>query len=141
MTRGRYPADRRPDLMNVAAAVVGSAAAAQVIHRETANPHDLTATPPTAGRNVVNPRWASRPWDQADHSHHPPEPHRCGCTCEGVTVRNCPEHGERAYRYTARGRVVDAAREYFRTGGDSSAHHELLDAVAQLERARLAEEA
>lgn len=83
MTRGRYPADRNRDLMNVAAAVVGSAAAAQVVHR-------------------------------------------------GEAVRGSAD------RLTSTERaVIDAAREYARTGGE--AHHELMDAVAALERAERGE--
>lgn len=118
MTRGRYPADRRRDLMNVAAAVVGSAAAAQ----------------------VVNPRWVSVPYREADHSYHTharARDCRCICDIDYNTDPVCPEHGEHAYRYSLRDRVVDAAREYARTGGE--AHHELMDAVAALDRAERGE--
>lgn len=139
MARGRYPADRRQSLMQVAAAAASSAAAAQVVHSETADPHDLTRTLPVPQIHAVDPHWVSRPFDEADHSNHftcGDHPERCRCTCRGdQTRRYCPEHGEQAYGYDPRERVIDAAREYFRTGGDSGAHHELLDAVAQLERA------
>jgi hypothetical protein len=129
VSRGRYPSDRRNGLMQIAAAVVGSAAAAKVVHRETQNMHDMPKV-------VVDPRWIARPFVEADHSYHlHPFGLRCRCICDpdGQTERSCPEHGERAYRYTPRDRVIDAAREYARTGGE--AHHELMDAVAALEQA------
>lgn len=119
--RGQHPSDRGRQLTQLAAAVIGTVAAAQPVHQQP-----------------VNPRWVSRSWVEADHSYHPPTHHDCRCTCivigasDGATRRDCPEHGDRAYRYTPTDRVVDAAREYWRTGGDTGTHHELMDAVEAL---------
>lgn len=38
--------------------------------------------------------WTSVPWRDADHRNHPNVRHRCRCTCDAVTKRMCPEHGE-----------------------------------------------
>lgn len=38
--------------------------------------------------------WMSVPWREADHRKHPPERHNCRCSCEAMTDRLCPEHGQ-----------------------------------------------
>lgn len=135
MSRGRYPADRNRDLMNLAAAVVGAAGAAQVVHRDTENGHTPDVDYLLGAREALAE--AHRRLVAASKLNQSISYYLAfQVLCEAAAEMGVEGSAAIFTNTERRQRVIDAAREYARTGGE--AHHELLDAVAALERAERA---